>query len=162
TGHLFIPGNSAAATFDGYSIDNVKVEGTYKLTNTGTPDKKSYTTQVINAKLTQLNGNYMIWNSERTVAQAEGGATPLIGLDDIYSITGQSGGSVQIDGKYFQWSTDIRTPLTKKFSCRWISRGILSLKKGNDAVAALDYGSGTCDNKASFSVNGQLQEISLH
>lgn len=162
TGHLAIPGNSASATFDGYSLDNVKVEGTHKLTNTGTTDKKSYTTQVINAKLSQANGNYVLWNSEKTVAQVEGGATLLIGLDDVYSITGQSSGSVQIDSKYFQWSTAITTPLTKKFSCRWISRGTLSLKKGNDAVAVLDYGSGTCDNKASFTVNGQVQEITLH
>lgn len=162
TGHLSISGNSASATFDGYWLDDLKVEGTHKLTNTGTPDKKSYTTQVINAKLSQSNGNYITWNSEKTVAQIEGGATPLIGLDDTYSITGQSGGAVQIDGKYFQWSTAITTPLTKKFSCRWISRGTLSLKKGNDAVAVLDYGSGTCDNKASFSVNGKVQEITLH
>ena len=162
TGHLAIPGNSASATFDGYSIDNVKVEGTHKLTNTGTTDKKSYTTQVINAKLSEANGNYVLWNSEKTVAQVEGGATPLISLDDMYSITGQSNGSVQIDSKYFQWSTAITTPLTKRFSCRWISRGTLSLKKGNDAVAVLDYGSGTCDNKASFTVNGQVQEITLH
>jgi hypothetical protein len=162
TGHLFISGNSAAATFDGYSLDNVKVEGTHKLTNTGTPDKKSYTTQVINAKLSQSNGNYITWNSEKKVTQVEGGATPLIGLDDTYSIAGQSGGSVQIDGKYFQWSAAITNPLTKRFACRWISRGTLSLKKGNDAVAVLDYGLGTCDNKASFSVNGQVQEITLH
>lgn len=162
TGHLFIPGNSAAATFDGYYLDNFKVEGTHKLTNTGTQDKKSYTTQVINAKLSQGNGNYVTWNSEKTVAQIEGGATPLIGLDDVFNIIGQSAGSVQIDSKYFQWSTAITTPLTKKFSCKWISRGTLSLKKGNDAVAVLDYGSGTCDNKASFSVNGQVQEITLH
>lgn len=162
TGHLSIPGNSATATFDGYSLDNVKVEGTHKLTNTGTTDKKSYTTQVINAKLSQANGNYVLWNSEKAVAQVEGGATPLIGLDDMYSITGQSAGSVQINSKYFQWSTAITTPLTKKFSCRWISRGTLSLKKGNDAVAVLDYGAGTCDNKASFSVNGKVQEITLH
>lgn len=162
TGHLFISGNSAAATFDGYAIDNIKVEGTHKLTNTGTPDKKSYTAQVINAKLTQSNGNYVIWNSAKTVTQVEGSATPLIGLDDTYSITGQSDGSVQMDGKYFQWSTAITTPLIKKFVCKWISRGTLNVKKGNDAVAVLDYGLGTCDNKASFSVNGQVQEITLH
>jgi hypothetical protein len=162
TGHLFISGNSATTTFDGYSLENVRIEGTHKLTNTGTSDKKSYTTQVINAKLSQSNSNYIKWNSVKTVAQIEGGSTPLIGLDDVYSITGQAGGSVQVDGKYFQWSTAITAPLIKRFTCRWISRGTLSLMKGNDAVAVLDYGSGTCDNKASFSVNGQVHEITLH
>jgi hypothetical protein len=162
TGHLFIPGNSATTTFDGYYLENIKVEGTHKLTNTGTTDKKSYTTQVINAKLSLSSGDYMQWNSEKTVTQIEGGATPLIGLDDAYNLTGQASGSVQKDGKYFQWSTAITSPLTKRFTCRWIAKGTLSLKKGNDAVAVLDYGPGSCDNKATFTVNGVVHEITLH
>jgi hypothetical protein len=162
TGHLFIPGNSATTSFDGYYLDDIKVEGSHKLTNTGTTDKKSYTTQVINAKLSQSNGNYIQWNSEKTIAQIEGGATPLIAIDDAYNITGQAGGSVQMDGKYFQWSTAITAPLTKRFTCRWIAKGTLSLKKGSDAVAVLDYGSGSCDNKATFTVNGVVHEITLH
>jgi hypothetical protein len=162
TGNLFISGNSATTIFDNYYLDNTKVEGTHKLTNTGTPDKKSYTTQVINAKLSQLNSNNIQWNSEKTVTQVEGGATPLIGLDDAYNVTGQAGGSVQQNGKYFQWSTSITVPLTKRFSCPWIAKGTLSLNKGNDAVAVLDYGTGTCDNKGSFTVNGSIHEITLH
>ena len=162
TGHLIIPGNSATTNFDGYYIEDIKVEGTHKLTNTGTVDKKSYTTQITNAKLSKSNGNYILWSSEKTVTQIEGGSTPLIGLDDAYNMTGQAGGSVQIDGKYFQWSTLITAPLTKRFTCRWIAKGTLNLKKGNDAVAVLDYGSGSCDNKATFTVNGAVHEITLY
>jgi hypothetical protein len=162
TGHLFISGNSATTIFDGYYLDNIKIEGTHKLTNTGTPDKKSYTTQVINAKLSGPAGNYIQWNSQKTISQIEGGSTPLIALDDAYSITGQAGGSASLNNKYFQWSTAITAPLTKRFTCRWITVGALSLKKGNDAVAVLDYGVGTCDNKASFTVNGVVHEITLH
>lgn len=162
TGHLFVSGNSATTTFDGFYLDNIKVEGTHKITNTGTPDKKSYTTQVTNAKLSVSNSNYIQWNSEKTVTQTEGGATPAIGLDDAYNITGQANGAAQVDGKYFQWSTAITAPLTKRFTCRWISKGTLSLKKGSDVVAVLDYGSGACDNKATFTVNGVVHEITLH
>ena len=162
TGHLFISGNSAITTFNGYYLDNIKTEGTHKLTNTGTPDKKSYTTQVINAKLSGPNGNNIQWNSEKTITQIEGGNTPLIAIDDAYNITGQASGSASLSNKYFQWSTAITAPLTKRFTCRWISKGLLSLKKGNDAVAVLDYGSGSCDNKASFTVNGVVHEITLH
>jgi hypothetical protein len=162
TGPLFISGNSATTTFDNYYLDNVKVEGTHKLTNTGTVDKKSYTTQVINAKLSQANGNYIQWNSQKTVTQVEGGATPQIALDDAYNITGQADGSVQLNVKYFQWSTAITAPLTKRFTCPWIVKGTLSLMKGNDAVAVLDYGAGACDNLATFTVNGVIHEITLH
>jgi hypothetical protein len=139
------------------------VEGAYKLTNTGTPDRKSYTTQVTNAKLSGSNGSYIQWNSEKTVTQVEGGATPLIAVDDAYNITGQANGEAQTDSKYFQWSTTITAPLTKRFTCPWISKGTLSLQKGSDSVAVLDYGSsGTCDNKATFTVNGVVHEITLH
>jgi len=162
TGSLVISGNSATTIFDNYYLDNIKVEGTHKLSNTGTPTQKSYTTQVINAKLSQSNGNYIQWNSEKTVTQVEGGSTPLIGADDAYNMTGNAGGSVQLNGKYFQWSTAITAPLLKRFSCPWIARGTISLSKGSDAVAVLDYGSGTCDNKGSFTVNGSIHEITLH
>jgi hypothetical protein len=162
TGSLVIAGNSATTIFDNYYLDNIKIEGTHKLTNTGTPDKKSYTTQVINAKLSESNGNAIQWNSEKMVTQVEGGSTPLIGLDDAYNVTGSAGGSVQMNGKYFQWSTAITAPLTKRFSCPWIAKGTINLSKGNDAVAVLDYGSGACDNKGSFTVNGSIHEITLH
>ncbi len=162
TGSLVISGNSATTIFDNYYLDNIKVEGTHKLTNTGTLDKKSYTTQVINAKLSQSNGDYIQWNSQKTVTQVEGGSTPLIGLDDAYNVTGNAGGSVQLNGKYFQWSTAITAPLLKRFSCPWIAKGTISLSKGSDAVAVLDYGSGTCDNKVVFTVNGSIHEITLH
>lgn len=162
TGSLIISGNSATTIFDNYYLDNIKVEGTHKLTNTGTFDKKSYTTQVINAKLSISNNDYMQWNSQKTVTQVEGGSTPLIGLDDAYNITGNAGGSVQLNGKYFQWSTVITAPLLKRFTCPWIAKGTISLNKGNDAVAVLDYGAGTCDNKGSFTVNGSIHEITLH
>lgn len=161
TGRLINPGNSVTLTFDGYSIDDIKVEGTQKITNTGTPDKKSYTILVINAKLSKLN-SICEWNSEKTVSQTDGMLTPSLAIDDVFAISGQANGSVQKDGKYFQWSTNITTPLTKRYACRWISRGIIALQKGNAAVAVLDYGPGTCDNKAIFSVNNVDHEITLH
>lgn len=162
TGHLFLPGNSATTSFEGYYLGNLKVEGTHKLTNTGTSDKKSYTTRVSNARLSTINGNYIQWNSEKTITQTEGGATPLLGLDDVYMLTGEAGGSVLVNNKYFQWSTAITTPLMKRFICRWISSGTLALMKGNDAVSVLDYGTGACENQATFTVNGQVKEITLH
>jgi hypothetical protein len=162
TGKLTTSGNSATVTFDGYYIDNIKVEGSHKITNTSTADRKSFTTVVSNAKLSQSADNFIMWNSNKTITQTEGMATPLIAIDDVFNITGQANGAVQLDGKYFEWSATITAPLLKRFSCRWISKGTLSLGKGNAVVAVLDYGAGTCDNKATFSVNGTIHEITLH
>jgi hypothetical protein len=162
TGRLINPGNSASLTFDGYYVDDIKVEGTQKITNIGTVDKKSYNILVVNAKLSQSNGNTCQWNSEKTISQTDGMLTPALAIDDAFAITGAASGSVQKGDKYFQWSTIITTPLTKRYACRWISKGTITLNKGNAAVAVLDYGPGTCDNRAIFSVNNVDHEITLH
>ena len=162
TGRLTTAGNSCTTTFDGYYIDNIKVEGTQKISNTSTPDKKCFTTEVTDARLTWTNGNFSQWNSEKTITQTDGTATPLIAADDVFSLTGQANGSIQKGDKYFEWSTAITAPLLKRYGCHYFSKGTLTLSKGNTQVAVLDYGNGTCDNKASFTVNGVVHEITLY
>lgn len=162
TGRLVTAGNSASIHFDGYSVDGVQVEGTQTINNTSTIGKRSFIITVAGAKLTWSNGNFIEWNSEKTIAQTEGLATIFLPSDDVFSLTGQSGGSAKKGDKFFTWGTQISEPLVKKFTCRWITKGVIALKKGNDNVAVLDYGSGNCDNKASFTVNGVAYEITLH
>jgi hypothetical protein len=161
TGRLVQPGNSASLTFDGYYVDDTKVEGTQTISNTGTQDQKSFTIQVTGARLSKPNGNYTEWNSERTITQTGGISTPILALDDVFTITGKSNGTVKRGDKVYQWTTQTTQPLTKKFACRWITKGTVVLEKGNTTVAVLDYGSGDCDNKASYTVNGVAYEITL-
>ena len=162
TGRLVIPGNSATTTFEDYYVNNIHVEGTHKITNTGSQNTKSYTIQVKGAKLSKPNGNFTEWNSEKTISQIEGLGTPLIALDDVFTISGHANGSVKKGDRFLQWATNITEPLTKKFVCRWITKGVITLNKGNIKVAVLDYGTGDCDNKATFTVNGVAHEITLH
>ncbi len=162
SGPLFIPGNSATTTFDGYYVNDIHVEGTHKVTNQSTQDKKVFRIVVTGAKLSKPNGNFSQWNSEKTLSQVEGLGTPFMPLDDVFTVTGGAGGSVKRGDKFFQWSTQIKEPLVKKFICRWVSKGIIVLRKSNETVAELDYGTGQCDNKATLTVNGQTIEITLH
>lgn len=162
TGPLFIPGNSSTTTFEGYVVNEISVEGTHKITNKSTQDKKIFNVQVIGAKLSKPNGNFSQWNSEKTISQIEGLGTPIFVLDDIFTIEGGANGAVKRGDKFFQWSTIIREPLVKKFSCRWIVKGVVVMRKSNAPVAELNYGNGVCDNKATFTVNGQVREITLH
>lgn len=161
TGPLFVPGNSSTTTFEGYKVGDISVEGTHKVINNSTPNIKKYTVQVIGAKLSKPNGNFSQWNSERTISQIEGLGTPLFPLDDVFKIEGASNGSVKRGDKFFQWSTIIQEPLVKKFVCRWFVKGIIVMRKSNAPVAELNFGSGSCDNKATLTVNGQVKEITL-
>lgn len=162
TGRLIIPGNSATTTFDGYSVDSISVEGIQTVTNTSSPNTRSFSIEVKDAKLSKSNGDYSEWNSTRTITQTGGLGTPLIAPDDVFSLTGRASGSVQRNDKLYLWATSITEPLVKRFACRWIVKGTIAVQKGSSTVAVFDYGTGICDNKASFSVNGRTHEITLH
>lgn len=162
TGRLVMPGNSATVSFDGYTVSEIQVTGSYKITNTGSAGSRSFTIEVTQAKLTKPNGNFTQWNSTREITQVDGGLTPLVVIDDVFSITGQANGSVKKGDRIYQWSTQITDPLIKRFNCFRLVKGTIELRKGNTAVAVLDYGTGVCDNKATLTVNGTVYEITLH
>jgi hypothetical protein len=62
------------------------------------------------------------------------------------------------DGK--SWSSEVTTPLVRKFTCRWFVSGVLTINfTGGQAL--LDFGNGQCDNRATLTVNGQNREITL-
>jgi hypothetical protein len=162
TGRLLVPGNSASVSFDGYSVNDIQVSGSYKITNTGTTSARSFTIEVSKAKLTKPNGNYTEWNSTRTITQVAGELTPVIVIDDVFSVSGEANGTVKRGDKLYQWSTRITESLVKRFNCPRIVRGTIELRKGNTTIVVLDYGSGVCDDKATYTVDGTVYEITLH
>jgi hypothetical protein len=165
TGRLVAPGKSATTTFDGFKIDSISVQGTHVITNTTTTNQSQYTVDVTNAKLTKPSGNYSEWNSHRVVTQVEGNAT-AIPLDDIFSIQGSAHGRVKRGNDLYAWQSEIIEPLRKKFICRWISKGILRVRRetlpaNSPWAATLDYGNGDCDFLANLTINGTTYAIQL-
>ncbi|HEY5771115.1 MAG TPA: hypothetical protein VIS75_00755, partial [Chitinophagaceae bacterium] len=60
----------------------------------------------------------------------------------------------------------ITEPLIKKFTCRWLVKGIIRTARINLAtnspwVATINYGIGDCDNKAVVTINGVPHNITL-
>ena len=170
TGPLREAGNSATTTFENFKIDSVKIEGTHKITNTTNTtagsNQRQFKTEVTGAKLTRPNGDYAEWTSTRTQTQIEGNGT-LSPTDDILSVQGTSHGKVKRSNLIVLWNSEITEPLIKKYTCRWISKGrVRTVREGLPAntpwIAVLDYGTGTCDNQASLTINGNTQQITLH
>lgn len=166
TNRLVVPGAKATTTFDNYKVNGVKVEGTHIITNMSTANERIFKIEVIGAKLTKPNGNWSEWNSTRTIKQLEGLGTPNFPLDDIYKITGSANGKVKRGDLLFAWRSEITEPLIKKFTCRWIVKGIfkvirLNLASTSPWVATLNYGNGSCDNQAILTINGVSHQITL-
>jgi hypothetical protein len=158
---LIIPGATATTTFDGYYVNDIKVEGTHKVTNGSTANNRSFTVEV-DGKLSRENGNFSEWNSTKTIAQVSGLGTPWVPADDVFEVTGSANGAVKIADKLYEWNTKITNPLSKQFECRYIAKGTIGLYKNSTLVAELDYGQGDCDNKATVTVNGAQAIITLH
>lgn len=161
TGNLLIPGSATITRFENYYLDSFKVEGTHKIVNVGTLEKRAMRIIVNGAKLSKANGDYTQWNSEKTIEQVEGLISLINPLDDIFKITGAGNGAVKKGEKFYQWSKVITEPLVKRFSCRWFSKGIVKMKHNDADVAELNFGDGNCDNIATLTINGVSKEITL-
>jgi|SRR5687767_7640735 len=174
TNRLMIPGARATTTFENYTVDSTKVQGTHIITNqsellAANCWKHKWNVVVERGKLTKPNGNYIEWNSTRTIEQKAGMCTPYVPLDDIYEITGHANGKVKRDNLLIAWNSEITESLVKKFTCRWIVKGIirnmrLNLTTSSPWVAAINYAhpnGGDCDNKAMVTINGVSHIITL-
>jgi hypothetical protein len=170
SGRLNETGNSAITTFENFKIDTVLVEGTHKISNTtgstSGANQRQFKIEVIDSKLTKPNGAYVQWSTLRTTTQIEGNGS-VTAADDIFRVTGRANGKVKRGNIIVLWNSEITEPLIKKFICPWISKGrIRTVRQGLPAntpwVAILDYGTGTCDNQAMLTVNGNTRQITLH
>ena len=158
TNPMVVPGAKVSTTFVGYYVDSFNIEGTHITENTSTTNMQGWKVTVINGKVTNVNnGNWRLWNSVKSVLQIEGNGTSHFPLDDVYAITGGATGS---NSGGHTWSSNISTPLIKKFTCRWIVKGTVRLMR-DGRYALLDYGNGDCDNLAILYINGVPHIITL-
>jgi hypothetical protein len=169
---LIHPNATATTIFDGFYVNDVHVEGTHKITNISgvIPVNlgKKYKVEVINGKLTRLNGNFIEWNSIRTILQIDGMLTPDYARDDVFKIEGSAGGVVKRNNLLIRWESNITDPLVRRFTCRWIVKGRVRTVRANlpnastsKWAAILEFGAGACDNQAILTVNGVTRQITL-
>jgi hypothetical protein len=164
---LLIPGATASVRFEDFQVgDSIAIDNstTYTISNTGTQDNLQFTVDVT-AKLSKPNGNYSEWYSHKTISRIEGNLTPSP-LDDVLKIEGRATGKTRRNDLIVAWKAEITDPFIKKFTCRWISQGVIKTGRENLAsnsqwFGVLDYGSGNCDNHATLTINGVKYEITL-
>ncbi len=160
TGRMVMPGSKATTTFDNHFVDSVKVEGTHSIQNVSTSNNRSFNVKVENGKLLRPSGNYTLHNKNKTWVQTDGNGTPNLPVDDVYSITGTAGGTVKRGQVTNTWSSNILQAIVRKFACRWPISGKKEITR-NTRTGVLDYGAGTCDNQATFTINGTVHNITL-
>lgn len=166
TGRYWAQGTVITITFDNYYVNDNKVLGTKTLTNGGVnaQGQPFFNVNVNGSIELANNGGTITWNSQRTRTYLAGYTTPGYLWDDKIQITGSASGTTASGNTY---SATITNPLIRDFTCpsgagRWhFVQGTIVLSVTGRSDRTLDYGSGTCDNLATFTVDGRVYNITL-
>lgn len=159
TGNLLFPGAKVITTFDGYEVNDKKIEGTRTITNTGIDFASgtiSLTVKVENGKITWSDNTFVTVTSEQIRVVKLGGE----GYEA--SVTGTANGKSRTGVDY---QTLVINPLIIKQSCAetgvWVpSAGTLQFLFSGIEVTA-DYGTGDCDKLVTINYPGGSKEITL-
>lgn len=146
--------NQVTVNLVNYQANGVTYSGQVTITKV---DSVTLNTKVINGHCT--NGSWNIdWSCDKTLKQTAGYSTKTDETDDEYQIIGTANGKNR-EGRTF--TTTITTPITKKSSCKYISSGTVNLTPDGFKTRTVDYGNGTCDDDATFTVDGQTVSFKL-
>ncbi len=141
-------GATKTVTYNNFSVDSAKVEGTRKWTNTGknAQGQPTFKREATNMKLTFGDGTSTTWTATHIVTKTQGYETPRLFIDDVWAVTGNTSG-VNRKGKTYE--SVIASPIIHKALCPWIVKGVRSVTV-NGKTVSLDYGygGGDCDRDA--------------
>lgn len=156
-------------TFSNFYVDSINVAGNVKIYIDSSCKKGPLALKIVtNKTFTDTKGNTSTFTGVTYWKQIAGDTTTTR-TDNIYQITGSASGTEVLDGATaLTWSskTDPQNPVIKKGDCYYRSKGgieaTLKLATGSVFHEYLNYGDGTCDNKATLTINnGTPQEVTL-
>jgi hypothetical protein len=137
-----------------FNANSINYSGKIKINK---PDSVTYTLEVINGRCT--NGTWNIdYIGTKTIKQIVGYSTKADESDDVISITGSSSGKNR-EGRKF--TTNITGSLIKKSNCKHISSGTVDVTPDGFKTRTVDFGNGSCDDDATYTVNGQTISFKL-
>ena len=104
-------------------------------------------------------GKVIKYSSDRTITTYPKGNP--INTDPVTEVFGTANG-INRDAKAFTVVIPQSTPLVKHRACKYIDKGIFELTPDGFKTRIVDFGNGTCDNKATFTVNGNTVAFTLN
>jgi hypothetical protein len=155
-GKVWETGSTIQVTFENYTEDGNKLDGTYSMINNSTFGVTNLTFVAENIKITDKDGKTVTYTLRQTHKQV-GGTLNFDFFDDVYEISTQMSSTLP-DGTSYSWSNT--TPLKKTNICWWIQKGTGKIKLG-DTEMGIDFGNDTCDNEATITVGGVTRIIKL-
>ncbi len=154
-----VVGATRTVTFDNYYFNGNKIEGTKVLKTMplrGQNPVDSIT--LTGGKMTLPNGKFVERSFRHEREFIAGYNTPRNAWDDEFLITGTATGK-GIGGNVY--TNTILTALHWTRACEFIVSGSIKFERSGVEPVVLDYGTGTCDNKATVTRGTATKEILL-
>ena len=157
---MIVANSTRTITFSHFFINDNAVKGSKTVTFMGlNADANPYWTISAHDTITRVDGNVVIWNTERTRTRINNNNTPFFFWDDTYSLKGTSNG-VNAKGKAYTMVITENNPLIIDGVFPYFTKGTVTITSENKTVL-VDYGDGTKDAKATATVNGVTKTFNL-
>lgn len=144
-------------TYQNFWIDSIQIEFTASLKNLGQNSSGHWVIEKKSDQTITKNGDKVVESNDESDEWVSG-FTTTDRSDDIFYESGS--GSVTVNDTA-TFTRTITKPLTIDRSCEFITSGTVVLTR-NGSTITIDYGDGTCDNKATVTTNGTTETIELH
>lgn len=156
TGRLHTAGTKMIIKFSDYVSNDIYVSCDSMVVTIASLDLNAmeYNISIVNGFC--KTSDYTIkLNMERTFGSHE-----LMGSNPYVQVYGTASG-VNRENRNFTVNIPQSNPLTKLYTCAYIGKGTMELTPEGFKMRTVDFGDGTCDENASFSVNGNTVAFKL-
>ncbi len=147
-------GSSLTITFSDYKDSEISLKGSIVVKHDAIGQ---YTVSVVNGVCSTSKWDIK-YQSSYTYKWLQGFETEATVLDDIIEVSGSASG---VNRKDLSFKTRILTPLVKAMNCKWVQKGVLEVTPDGKSARTLDFGDGTCDNKAKITVGGNTYDFEM-
>lgn len=158
SGLMNVVNSVATFTFvDFYSGGN-KISGVHTITYAGLNPGSIWPRYEVHtdARITFPDGKYITYQCDYHRLLAEGSTTSSW-TDDVWRIEGTWSGKTR---EGVSWSATCNHALVKKATCDWFDSGTLVVTS-EGVSKTIDFGDGTCDNKATLTIGDHTTNIKL-
>ena len=160
TGRWFLEGATRTTTFIDFFVNDVKVEGTRTVVNTGENENGNlvFEHELTDGKLI-FNDTLEYTRTATTEREWVRAATPL--LDEWYISGSRSG----VNAEGYEYSHEIierlRMIRCEEYRYQWlIVEGVVEITR-NGQTGTINYGDGSCDDTAILTIDGEEREIEV-
>jgi hypothetical protein len=157
TGTRLTTGFVKTIEFENFYLDGNLIEGKRTLTTTLNGLNLAQHVVVDGGRVTLTDGVVITFDEDKTRTLVEGLITPLVATDDVWEVTGTASG---MNYNQVEYSMLITKPIRRSAACKYAVSGTKVITTANH-TATLDFGDGSCDNKATVTVGDLVKEIVL-